>query len=109
MLKDISKIKKIRKFVTTPAYYPNGEPHIGHFYSNVIANYFSIRLKLPIISGIDCHGRKIREHAQKLLIKPRSLVIQNAIQFKKMLRFVNRNSIFTLTNDAKHVNFVLKS
>ncbi len=57
-------------FITTPIYYVNGEPHIGHTYTTVLADTFARYRKLCgerafLLTGSDEHGEKIVEAAQQ--------------------------------------------
>ena len=52
-------------FITTPIYYPSGQPHMGHAYSSIIADVFA-RFKrndgfnVYFLTGTDEHGQKIQ-------------------------------------------------
>ncbi|MGA1050638.1 MAG: methionine--tRNA ligase [Minisyncoccia bacterium] len=57
-------------FVTTPIYYLNGEPHLGHYYSNTIADVMSryhrqFSFGAFFLTGTDEHGQKVANAAQK--------------------------------------------
>lgn len=62
-------------FVTTPIYYLNGEPHLGHYYANTIADvmaryYRQFGAGAFFLTGTDEHGQKIAESAQKNNLSP---------------------------------------
>ena len=108
MNKQVSKVNPLR--VTTPAYYTNAKPHIGHVYSNVLANWFSSRLNVPILSGADTHGKKVREAAGEL---PVELFCRNlSLSFLRMLhRYSTSNYEFKFTDSISHkdrVTYLLK-
>jgi methionyl-tRNA synthetase len=70
----------IKKFyITTPIYYPSGKPHIGHAYSTIMADVIC-RYKTLVgydafmQTGMDEHGQKIAEAAQKAGVEPRVFV-----------------------------------
>ena len=76
-------------YITTPIYYPSGEPHMGHAYSSIIADVFA-RFKrndnhnVFFLTGTDEHGLKIQNAAKKEGLEP--LVYCNKISdtFKKL-------------------------
>ena len=57
-------------YITTPIYYPSGEPHMGHAYSSILADVFA-RFKrndghtVHFLTGTDEHGLKIQKAAEK--------------------------------------------
>ena len=56
-------------FVTTPIYYLNGEPHLGHYYANTIADVMAryhrqFGAGAFFLTGTDEHGQKVSESAQ---------------------------------------------
>ena len=57
-------------YITTPIYYPSGEPHMGHAYSSILADVFA-RFKrndnnnVFFLTGTDEHGLKIQTAAAK--------------------------------------------
>ena len=62
-------------FITTPIYYPSGQPHMGHAYSSIIADVFA-RFKrndgfnVYFLTGTDEHGLKIQKAAEKSKLDP---------------------------------------
>ena len=66
-------------YITTPIYYVNAQPHLGHAYSTVVADTYSrfCRLRgddVRFQTGTDEHGDKIVEAAAKEGIEPRQYV-----------------------------------
>jgi len=64
-------------YITTPIYYVNGNPHIGHSYTNIACDTLSrfMRLKgydVLFTTGTDEHGQKIKEAAEKIGYYPKS-------------------------------------
>ena len=62
-------------YITTPIYYPSGEPHIGHAYSSIFADVFARfkrndNCKVYFLTGTDEHGLKIQNSAEKSGLKP---------------------------------------
>ena len=62
-------------YITTPIYYPSGEPHMGHAYSSILADVFA-RFKrndnfnVFFLTGTDEHGLKIQKAAEKAGLDP---------------------------------------
>ena len=57
-------------YVTTPIYYPTGEPHVGHAYTTVIADFLARFHRLQgyetySLTGTDEHGEKVFEAARE--------------------------------------------
>ena len=57
-------------YITTPIYYPSGEPHMGHAYSSIIADVFARFMrndnhKVYFLTGTDEHGLKIQKAAEE--------------------------------------------
>ena len=81
-------------FITTPIYYPSGQPHMGHAYSSIIADVFA-RFKrndgfnVYFLTGTDEHGLKIQKAADKLNIKPIELCDKNSKVFEDLTKKLN--------------------
>ena len=63
-------MKQNNFYITTPIYYPSGEPHIGHAYSSIIADVFARHMRnnnfnVFFLTGTDEHGLKIQNAAKK--------------------------------------------
>ena len=57
-------------YITTPIYYPSGNPHMGHAYSSIVADVFARYKRLEgkkvyFLTGTDEHGLKIQREAEK--------------------------------------------
>jgi methionyl-tRNA synthetase len=95
-------------YVTTPIYYVNDVPHIGHAYTTVAADVLARYHKLMgdqvyFLTGTDEHGQKIQRAAEKLGITPQELVDRNAESFKTLWKKMNINyDDFIRTTDARH-------
>ena len=62
-------------YITTPIYYPSGQPHMGHAYSSIMADVFARFMrndnhKVYFLTGTDEHGLKIQKAAQEAGLKP---------------------------------------
>ena len=71
----MSDLENKRFFVTTPIYYLNGEPHLGHYYATTIADviaryYRQFKLGAFFLTGTDEHGQKVAEASQKNNLSP---------------------------------------
>ena len=57
-------------YITTPIYYPSGQPHMGHAYSSILADVFARFMrndncKVHFLTGTDEHGLKIQKASEK--------------------------------------------
>ena len=101
-------------YVTTPIYYVNDVPHLGHAYTTIaadtIARFYRIRnYDVFFLTGTDEHGLKIQKKAEELGISPKELVDRNAERFKKLWEFLGiEYTKFIRTTDPYHVEFVQK-
>ncbi|WJW79968.1 methionine--tRNA ligase [Bartonella sp. TP] len=98
-----------RKFyITTPIFYPNGQPHIGHAYNSIasdcLARFERLKgSKVLFVSGTDEHGLKMQQTAQKLGLQPQELADKNSQIFKDMLAALNcSNDDFIRTTQPRH-------
>ena len=63
-------MKKDNFYITTPIYYPSGQPHMGHAYSSILADVFARfkrcdNFRVHFLTGTDEHGLKIQKAAQQ--------------------------------------------
>ena len=96
-------------YITTPIYYVNDVPHIGHAYTSVatdcLARFkkmegFNVRFQ----TGTDEHGLKIQKAADKLNIKPIELCDKNSKVFEDLTKTLNlSNNDFIRTTERRHV------
>lgn len=99
-------------YVTTPIYYVNDVPHIGHAYTTIAADILARwhRLKgekVFFLTGLDEHGQKIEEAALKMGITPQELVNSLAPKFKETWKNLNiSNDDFIRTTEERHVKVV---
>jgi methionyl-tRNA synthetase len=76
-------------YLTTPIFYPNGKPHIGHAY-NVIATDVLARFQrldgrdVFFLTGTDEHGLKMQQNAEAEGITPKELADRNSAIFRQM-------------------------
>ncbi len=79
----------MKRFITTPIYYVNDIPHIGHAYTTIIADTIArfYRLKgdeVFFMTGTDEHGQKIEEAAKKRGFKPQEYADEVSMKFKNL-------------------------
>ncbi|NPE26926.1 methionine--tRNA ligase [Methanococcoides sp. SA1] len=95
-------------YITTPIYYPNDVPHIGHAYTTVMCDILARWNKLQgkevlFSTGTDEHGKKIQETAEKAKVPPQEFVDQMAEKFKLAWKDLNiEYSRFIKTTDKDH-------
>lgn len=101
-------------YVTTPAYYPNDVPHIGHAYTTIATDVLARwqRLKLGagnvlFVTGLDEHGSKIEKAAAEKGVPPQQFVDDMAVVYKEVWKALGISyDIFRRTSDAYHLKFV---
>ncbi len=103
---------KNKFYVTTPIYYPNDIPHIGHAYTTIAADILArwYRFKgydVFFLTGTDEHGKKIENTAKKHNKTPREFVDSLIPKFKEAWKKLNLNyDRFIRTTDKDHEKFV---
>ena len=101
-------------YITTPIYYPSGNPHIGHCYTTVacdsIARYKRMQgYDVMFLTGTDEHGQKIEEKAKDKGITPQQYVDEIVEVFKKLWSYMNISyDRYIRTTDDYHVEAVQK-
>ncbi len=96
-------------FATTPIYYVNDVPHIGHAYptvaADVITRYFKQKdYDAKLLTGTDEHGAKIAEAAKKHDKKPKEYADEISEKFKEAWQKLNINFVrFIRTTDKDHI------
>lgn len=98
----------MKYYITTPLYYVNDIPHIGHAYTtiaaDVIARYKRQRgYDVLFITGTDEHGQKIEQSAKKKNIEPLELADTTSENFKELWRNLNISyNDFIRTTSERH-------
>ena len=101
-----------RFYVTTPIYYVNAEPHIGHAYTTIVADVLNRFYVLSgadtfFLTGTDEHGDKIADAAKKAGQSPKEYVDEISQLFKNLWPKLNiLNDYFVRTTDQKHMETV---
>lgn len=106
--------EKEKFYITTPIYYPSGNPHIGHCYTTVacdsIARYKRLQGKdVMFLTGTDEHGLKIEQKAADKGVTPKEYVDEKVAVFKKLWEYMNISyDRYIRTTDDYHVETVQK-
>lgn len=106
--------KKETFYITTPIYYPSGNPHIGHCYTTVacdsIARYKRMQgYDVMFLTGTDEHGLKIEQKAAEKGVTPKEYVDDIVALFKELWSFMNISyDRYIRTTDDYHVETVQK-
>ena len=106
--------EKLKFYITTPIYYPSGNPHIGHCYTTVacdsIARFRRMQGKDVIfLTGTDEHGLKIEQKAKEKGITPKEYVDEIVKVFKKLWSYMNISyDRYIRTTDDYHIETVQK-
>ncbi len=101
-------------YITTPIYYPSGNPHIGHCYTtaacDTIARYRRMQgHEVMFLTGTDEHGLKIEQKAQEAGITPKEYVDNIVEIFKKLWSYMNISyDRYIRTTDDYHVEAIQK-
>ena len=101
-------MKQNNFYITTPIYYPSGQPHMGHAYSSILADVFA-RFKrnennqVFFLTGTDEHGLKIQKAAEKSNLDPLKYCDKISKVFKDLTSKLNlSNDDFIRTTEKRH-------
>lgn len=103
---------KDKYYITTPIYYPSGNPHIGHCYTTVacdsIARYRRKQgYDVLFLTGTDEHGQKIEQKAKEAGITPKEYVDKVVLKFKSLWSYMNIDyDRYIRTTDDYHIDTV---
>jgi methionyl-tRNA synthetase len=101
-------------YLTTPIYYVNDVPHIGHAYTTILADaikrYKQLRgYRVFFLTGTDEHGQKIERSAAKQGLTPKQLADAMVVHFKQLWRLLHiEYDRFIRTTDEEHIKGVQK-
>jgi methionyl-tRNA synthetase len=99
-------------YVTTPIYYVNAEPHLGHAYTTIAVDVLARHARqrgddVFFLTGTDEHGEPVAQAAERLDTTPRELADKNSQRFRDMAARVDAtNDFFIRTSDPEHVKAV---
>ncbi|UCC79940.1 MAG: methionine--tRNA ligase [Candidatus Zixiibacteriota bacterium] len=101
-----------RFYVTTPIYYVNDEPHIGHAYTTILADVLAqlhrvFGDEVFFLTGTDEHGQKLQNAAVKNKREPLDYCDEMVMRFKKTWRKLHiKNDDFIRTTEERHIKVV---
>ena len=99
-------------YITTPIYYPNAAPHVGTAYTTIICDMVARYKRLTgydvkFLTGVDEHGQKIQEAAEKNGYTPQQWVDKMSSNFTTLWGKLNiSNTDFMRTTQERHINSV---
>jgi methionyl-tRNA synthetase len=99
-------------YVTTPIYYPNDVPHIGHAYTTVAGDVLTRWRRMFgddvfFLTGTDEHGLKIQRAAEANGITPQEMVDRTSAQFREAWKLLDiANDDFIRTTEPRHYEAV---
>lgn len=99
-------------YITSPIYYPNAAPHVGTAYTTIICDVVSRykRIKgfeVSFMTGVDEHGQKIQEAAEKNGYTPIQWVDKMSLNFTNLWEKLNiSNTDYLRTTQERHINSV---
>ena len=95
-------------YITTPIYYVNGAPHLGHAYTSIAADAVARWMRLDgadvlFVTGTDEHGQKVEKAALDAGIAPQAFVDEVSGKFRALGQTLNlSNDVFIRTTEARH-------
>jgi methionyl-tRNA synthetase len=98
----------VQFYLTTPIYYVNATPHIGHAYTTIVADILARHHRQRghetfFLTGTDEHGTNIPRIAREAGLDVQEFVDRNASAFREMTKRVNSsNDFFIRTTDPRH-------
>ncbi|MDI6758475.1 MAG: methionine--tRNA ligase [Candidatus Omnitrophota bacterium] len=101
-------------YITTPLYYVNASPHIGHSYTTIAADCLARRMRrligedrVLLLTGTDEHGQKIQRAALAQGLSPKEFADLTSIQFKELWKTLNiAYNDFIRTTEERHTKTV---
>jgi methionyl-tRNA synthetase len=96
-------------YVTTPIYYVNAEPHLGHAYSTIAADILARHMRergedVFFQTGVDEHGEPVAQAAEREGVTPRELADRNSERFRELMPKIGvAEDFFIRTTDPRHV------
>jgi methionyl-tRNA synthetase len=95
-------------YITTPIYYVNAQPHLGHAYTTIAADVMARHMRqrgedVFFLTGTDEHGEPVADAARAQGLEPRELADLNAERFKALApQLEASNDFFIRTTDEEH-------
>ncbi|MFZ2975558.1 MAG: methionine--tRNA ligase [Candidatus Moraniibacteriota bacterium] len=107
-------MKQNKFYITTPIYYANASPHIGHAYTTIAADVLARWHRLQgdetfLLTGMDEHGAKIQKKAAEVKKDPQKFVDEISVEFEDIWKKLNvQYNGFIRTTSEKHKKAVQK-
>ena len=95
-------------YITTPIYYVNAQPHLGHAYTTIAVDVLARHMRqrgceVFFLTGTDEHGEPVADAARAQGLEPQELADRNAERFKALMpRLEASNDFFIRTSDEQH-------
>ncbi len=111
-VQELTTRQPMRFFITTPIYYVNADPHLGHAYTTIAADILArfhrqCGDEVFFLTGTDEHGNKVAQAAAELGRTPKEHCDIVAERFRALTGQLNAsNDFFIRTTDAQHESFV---
>jgi len=105
-------MSKQTRYVTTPIYYVNDRPHIGHVYTTTLCDVYARAMRqvghdVFFLTGTDEHGVKVEQSAIAKGVSPQELADENAAELQAIMgAFALTNDDFIRTTDSNHTKQV---
>ncbi|HBN45617.1 MAG TPA: methionine--tRNA ligase [Candidatus Marinimicrobia bacterium] len=99
-------------YITTPIYYVNDKPHIGHAYTTILADVLARYHKAEgnevfFLTGLDEHGQKVQQAAEERGVSPKEHCDEMAPRFLELWEKLHiENDDFIRTTEGRHVKVV---
>ena len=99
-------------YLTTPIYYVNAAPHLGHAYTTIGADILARHMRqrgeeVFFLTGTDEHGEPVAQAAEREGVTPKELADRNAQRFMDLMPRINvSNDFFIRTSDPRHAKRV---
>src|ERR1700758_2656155 len=95
-------------YITTPIYYVNAQPHLGHAYTTIAADVLARHMRqrgedVFFLTGTDEHGEPVADAARAQGLEPKELADKNAARFQALMPHLEVSiDFFTRTSDEQH-------
>ncbi len=105
-------MERTKFYVTTPIYYVNDKPHIGHAYTTIVADVLSryhrlLDVPTYFLTGTDEHGQKVQKAADAAGITPQQQADSTVVRFQQLWNKLKiTNDDFIRTTEARHKKVV---
>ncbi len=99
-------------YITTPIYYVNDEPHLGHAYTTILADVLARYARLRgqetfFLTGTDEHGQKVQQAAKKNHVDPQTQADRMVLRFQQVWQGLHiSHDTFLRTTETRHIDLV---